>query len=257
MIALSLAPRGCGPIAYAGRVAGEPKHQPRDDTAPYELKLTDAPVGRAPEREGESVGSRLYRVAAPLLGRADAERVRQIANLLDSSAPAVTETVAQALDRFALSPSASITTMRAPSTAPRGSTIAITILAVTLGSFLIVAGVTAVTWASELRADVLERSRSQDAEIATIRLESARETATAKGRQDAQDKQQEDMQKRLDLHDKQIHDTNELVVTLTKHAVSRMDAIGKKTGADKLDAWTETPASLLIVTLRDRAESNQ
>jgi hypothetical protein len=47
------------------------------------------------------------------------------------------------------------------------------------------------------------------------------------------------------------------VVTLTKHAVSRMDAIGKKTGADQLDSWTPTPASLRIVALRDEVEHDK
>ncbi len=256
-------------------MAAEPKAvRDRDDTAPYELKLTDVPIGRAPEREADSIGSQLYKVAAPLLGRNDAERVKQIANLIDGSAPVVAETIAQVWGHLSAqpsptsgpTPSASMSSTSSPqataaaagrSSALAVTTIAIVILATTLGAVLIVAGVFAGMWARDLRSDVLDQSREQDAEIAAIRLESTRDTATAKGRQDAQDKQQEAMQKRLDLHDQQIQDTNDLVVTLTKHAVSRMDAIGKKTGADKLASWTETPASLLIVTLRDKAENDR
>jgi hypothetical protein len=236
-------------------VAGEPRNIPRDDTQPIELRHPDVPIGRAPEREVETPGSRLYRITAPLLGRVEAERLKQITNLIDQQGPAVAETVAQAWSRFGPQTSTGPSTSQPPSTnlGPRGSTVAIVILGSTLAATLIVLGVAVAIWASALRADVLERSREQDKAIATVRLESAEKAAKAVGRQDAQDKQQEAMQKRLDLHDQQLLDANKLVETLTKHVVSRMDAIGRKTGADQLDTWTDTPAKLRIVALQAEA----
>jgi len=227
------------------RVAGEPRNINRDDTQPIELRHHDAPTGRAPEREVESPGSRLFRITAPLLGLAEADRLKQITNLIDQQGPAVAETVAQAWSRFGPSPSS----QPSADLGPRGSTVAVVVLASTLAATLIVIGVAVAIWASALRADVLEHSRDQDAAIATVRLESAEKAAKAVGRQDAQDKLAAAMQARLDLHDQQLADANDLVTTLTKHAVSRMDAIGKKTGADQLDSWTPTPARLRIVAL--------
>lgn len=187
-------------------------------------------------------------MTAPLLGQAEAARLKQITNLIDQQGPAVAETVAQAWSRFG--PQASPNS-QPPSAelGPRGSTVAIVVLASTLAATLIVIGVAVAIWASSLRADVLERSRDQDEAIATVRLESAEKAAKAVGRQDAQDKLAATMQARLDLHDQQLAEANELVATLTKHAVSRMDAIGKKTGADQLDSWTPTPTRLRIVAL--------
>lgn len=242
----SLEPRSFLPgNVCLGVATGDPRPIQRDDTQPIELRHPDVPTGRAPERDVESPGSRLYRITAPLLGRDEAARLKQITNLIDQQGPAVAETVAQAWSRFGPSssqqPSAEL--------GPRGSTVAIVILASTLAATLIVLGVAVAIWASSLRSDVLERSRDQDAAIATVRLESAEKAAKAVGRQDAQDRQATAMQARLDLHDQQLAEANELVTTLTKHAVSRMDAIGKKTGADQLDTWTPTPARLRIVAL--------
>lgn len=180
-----------------------------------------------------------------MLGHADAERVRQIANLIDST-PAVAESVSQAWARVGAKAE-----VVGQGQAPRGSTMAIAILSTALAALLVVIGVAVAVWAGQLRADVLERSRSQDAEIAEIRLDATEDAAKAAGRQDAQDKQQAAMQARLDMHDKQIDSLTKLATTLTKHTVSRMDAIGSKVGADKLDSWTETPASLRIVALQD------
>ena len=240
-------------------MAGEPSNvnTSRDKTAPYELRLPlaerlsdrEAPTGRSPEREVESPGSRLYRIAAPLLGQRDAEVVKQIANMVDSAGPIVAETVAQVWSRQALPPVAVGSSGQGPGQ-PK-STALIAVLSTSLASLLIVCGVIAALWASDLRNDVLERSREQDAAIVAVQLESTREAAKAAGRQDAQDRLQAEMQLRLDVHDKQLSDTTELVVTLTKHMVSRTDAIGKKTGADQLDTWTDTPNSLKIVALRD------
>jgi hypothetical protein len=239
-------------------VAGEPKDLPREDTAPYELRLPiigridrDAPTGRAPEREPESPGSKLYKIAAPLLGQRDAEAVKQIANLIDSSSPVVAEALAQAWGRQTSRPSQTAgTSMTAQQPGLRGSTAAVVVLASALAAILVALVVGSVVWASTLRSDVLARSRDQDEAIATVRLESTEKAALATGRQDAQDKQQLAMQARLDQHDQQIADHNEIVATLTRHFIGRSDAIGKATGADRLDSWTPTPASLQIIALR-------
>jgi hypothetical protein len=227
-------------------MAGVPDRTVTGDTARIFRPEAEAPVARAPERE-ESIGSRLYRIAAPMVGHAEAERVKQFAALLDET-PAVADAVGQLWERMqSQQPS------NRPSSGVRASTIAIVILATTLAAVLVVVGVAAVLWANNLEDDVLSRSRHQDAEIATLRLESTKEAAKTTGRQDAQDKQAAAMQARLDAHDQQIDEQAKQFTTLTKHVISRMDAIGEKTGANRLDSWTETPASLRIVALQDAA----
>jgi hypothetical protein len=203
----------------------------------------DAPSTRAPERAGTTIGSRLYNVAAPLVGKQHASELAAFAKLVDA-APAVQEELTRL---FAPQPASQ------PNASPPGSRV----LAAAAFAFVFAATL-AGAWMvySEFRSlreeQVLAERRSQERHGAL-----QADVARAQGKADATETATKSLRSEVDeLSRAQLEDARTVAI-LTKHVLARLDAIGESTGADKMDSWTPTPPELALVVVQQEVAARR
>ncbi len=213
----------------------------------------DAPRARAPERE-PSLGSKVFAAARPVLGADRADDLATLARLFDA-----TPELARVMTRvFGSDPSATQTDMRLhvanhpPNPEPRqprkATRPAVVVLAA-VSFALVLGGTMGLFWElRDLRAQTLDADRRSLERTSTLEARVARaegEASTGAAASAAE-------KRRVDALELESKDQRDTLAVLTEHMISRLDAIGEKTGADKLDVWTAVPDDLSLVVAQKR-----
>jgi hypothetical protein len=174
------------------------------------------------------------------------------------SVPQVARVIADKVkEEIGTSASVTMVTGAVPRPEPEGrmlvSRAAVVVVAVTLAG-LVFAG--ALSLYLEMRA-IRDTSVASDSESRARDADIVERLARSEGMATAAEQAREEQQRRLKTLEEESRDQRHTIEVLTEHVVARLDAIGRRTGADKLAEWTDTPADLQLVVVQRRREQER
>lgn len=196
-----------------------------------------------PEPRDTSVGSRLFKVAKPLIGAEQAAVVKAFANLIDST-PELARLVSLPSSEQTLANGKRPARDLQPRRAPRPLLVA-AVFAAVFG--LVVAG--ALGLISEIR-DLRQAQLDLDHRTQQRASDLTAQVSKIEGEHAARKTQLETLEADVARVNKLAVANAHTTEVLTKHVLGRLEALGEVTGATRSDKWTTTPAELRLVAVQ-------